>query len=167
MLGGLLIMALACNQTRVFNVALSAAASNLRKAGEPVPLHELTHEEPIDEKLGYQPKATYFIERSMETFATMVRMLDSVKEGNGTLLDHSLVFAMSESNFAKTHSVDNMPMMVAGSANGKWKAGQHINGRGDAVTRVGLTIQQVLGMPVDNWGTAALQTSRPITEVMA
>ena len=86
-------MALACNQTRVFNVALSIAASNLRKAGSAVSFHELTHEEPIDDKLRYQPESTFFMEKSMECFASMLRMLDSVKEGDGTLLDHSLVLA--------------------------------------------------------------------------
>jgi hypothetical protein len=50
LLGQLLVMALACNQTRVFNMALSNAGSNLRKPGDPVAFHELTHEEPVDEK---------------------------------------------------------------------------------------------------------------------
>ena len=167
LLGQLVVMALACNQTRVFNVALSNAGSNLRKAGDPVSFHELTHEEPVDEKLGYQPKATFFMEKSMETFASMLKMLDSVKEGDGTLLDHSLVLATSESNFAKIHSVDNLPIMVAGRAGGKWKSGQHISGNGDPSSRVGLTVQQVLGMPVTRWGDGAMMTSKPIGEVMA
>jgi hypothetical protein len=167
LLGQLLVMALACNQTRVFNMALSMAGSNLRKAGDPVSFHELTHEEPIDEKLGYQPKATFFIERSMETFASMLKMMDGVKEGAGTLLDNSLVLATSESNFAKIHSVDNLPIMVAGSAGGRWKSGQHISGNGDPSSRVGLTIQQVLGMPVTSWGDGAMRASKPISEVMA
>jgi hypothetical protein len=166
-LSQLLVIALACNQTRVFNMALSNAGSNLRKAGDPVSFHELTHEEPVDETLGYQPKATFFIERSMETFASLLKAMDSVKEGNGTLLDHSLVLATSESNFAKIHSVDNLPIMVAGQAGGKWKSGQHISGNGDPSSRVGLTIQQVLGMPVTSWGDGAMRTSKPIQEVMA
>jgi hypothetical protein len=166
-LGQLVVMALACNQTRVFNVALSAAGSNLRKPGDPVNFHELTHEEPVDEKLGYQPKSTFFMEKSMETFASMLKMLDTVKEGNGTLLDNTLMLATSESNFAKIHSVDNLPIMVAGSGGGKWKQGQHINGKGDPSTRVGLTIQQVLGLPVTSWGQESMQTAKPVTEVMA
>lgn len=166
-LSQLLVIALACNQTRVFNMALSNAGSNLRKGGDPVSFHELTHEEPVDEKLGYQPKATFFIERSMETFASLLKAMDAVKEGNGTLLDHSLVLATSESNFAKIHSVDNLPIMVAGQAGGKWKSGQHISGNGDPSSRVGLTIQQVLGMPVTSWGDGAMHTSKPILEVMA
>lgn len=167
LLGQLVVMALACNQTRVFNVALSNAGSNLRKAGDPVSFHELTHEEAIDPNLGYQPKATFFIERSMETFASMLKMMDQVKEGAGTLLDHSLVLATSESNFAKIHSVDNLPIMVAGRAGGKWKSGQHVSGKGDPSSRIGLTIQQALGMPVTSWGDAAMQTNKPISEVMA
>jgi hypothetical protein len=166
LLGQLVVMALACNQTRVFNVALSNAGSNLRKAGDPVAFHELTHEEPVDEKLGYQPKATFFMEKSMETFASMLRMMDAVPEGAGTLLDHSLVLATSESNFAKIHLVDNLPIMVAGRAGGKWKSGLHVSGNGDPSSRVGLTIQQVLGMPVTSWGEGAMKTSKPIGEVL-
>jgi hypothetical protein len=167
LLGQLVVMALACNQTRVFNVALSIAASNLRRSGSAVSFHELTHEEPIDEKLGYQPNATYFMERSMEAFASMLRMLDSVKEGNGTLLDHSLVLATSESNYAKIHSLENLPILVAGAANGKWKSGQHIAGKGDPSSRVGLTLQQVLGLPVSSWGDGAMKATRPLGEVLA
>jgi hypothetical protein len=165
-LAQLLVMALACNQTRVFNLALSTLASNLRKAGTAISFHELTHEEPIDEKFGYQPQSTYFMERSMDAFASMLRLMDSVKEGNGTLLDHSLVLATSESNYAKLHTLDSLPIMVAGTAGGKWKSGLHINGKGDPTTRVGLTIQQVLGMPVGSWGVGANATSKPFSEVI-
>lgn len=165
LLGQLLVMALACNQTRVFNVALSMAPSNLRKAGSAVSFHELTHEEPIDEKFGYQPQSTFFMEKSMTAFASMLRMLDAVKEGDGTLLDHSLVLATSESNYAKLHTLDSLPIMVAGTAGGKWRSGMHVNGKGDPSSRVGLTIQQALGMPVGSWGAGAMQTSKPISEV--
>src|SRR4029077_12092416 len=145
---------------------LSTAASNLRRPGSAISFHELTHEEPVDEKLGYQPNSTYFMERSMEAFASMLKKLDSVKEGDGTLLDHSLVLASSESNYAKLHSIDSLPILVAGTAGGKWRSGLHIAGKGDPSSRVGLTIQQVLGMPVSSWGDGAMQTSKTISEVV-
>ncbi len=165
-LADLMVMALACNQTRVFHLALSTAVSNLRKAGSSVALHELTHEEPVDAQLGYQIEATYYLERSMGVYASLLKKMDSVKEGNGTLLDHSLVLAISESNFAKLHTLESLPMLVAGTANGKWRSGQHINGRGETTSRVGLTIQQALGMPTGSWGTGVNATSKPITEVI-
>jgi hypothetical protein len=88
-----------------------------------------------------------------------------VKEGDGTLLDHSLVLATSESNFARIHSIDSLPIMVAGKASGKWRSGIHVAGKGDPSSRVGLTIQQALGMPVSSWGDGAMMTSKPISEV--
>jgi hypothetical protein len=162
----LLVMAMACNQTRVVNVVLSNLGSNLRRRDEAVSLHELTHEEPIDAELGYQPKATFFLQKSMDTLATFFRKLDAVQEGDRTLLDNSLVLATTESNFAKLHSIDSLPMIVAGSAGGKWRAGQHITGRGDPTSRVGLTMQQVLGLSVDAWGEDAMRVSNPIGEVI-
>jgi hypothetical protein len=57
--------------------------------------------------------------------------------------------------------------MVAGGANGKWRQGLHIAGKGDPSSRVGLTVQQVLGMPVGSWGVGAMQTSKSINDVIA
>jgi hypothetical protein len=165
-LGRLVVMALACNQTRVFNVALSTSPSNIRRTGSPHSWHELTHEELMDEKLGYQPEVAYFNATAMGAFGSMVGMLDSIKEGDGTLLDHSLVLATSDSNFAKNHTLESLPILVAGRAGGKWKSGQHIAGKGDPSSRVGLTIQQALGVPVGSWGTGASLTSMPISEVI-
>ena len=110
--------------------------------------------------------STFYIEKSLETFASLLRMMDGVKEGNGTLLDHSLVLATSESNYAKLHSIDSLPIMVAGTAGGKWRSGSHINGKGDPTSRVGLTIQQAFGMPIETWGVGAMATSKPISEVI-
>ena len=166
-LARLAVMALACNQTRVFNIALSTAASNLRRSDSPISFHELTHEEPIDPKLGYQPESTFFMEQSMATFASLLEMMEGITEGDGTLLDNSLILATSESNFAKLHTLDSLPIMVAGKGGGRWKSGTHIAGDGDASSRVGLTIQHALGLPVSSWGTEAMETSRPIDEVLA
>jgi len=166
LMAGLMAQALACNQTQVFNVMFGDATSSLRKAGSTITHHQLTHEEPIDEKSGSQPEATYFVERIVEGFQTMLTAMDGVREGDGTLLDHMLLFAHSECSFAKVHSLESIPMFVAGRANGKVKAGLHIDGNGDPVTRVGLTVQQVLGVPVSSWGAGSMQTSKSVTEIM-
>jgi hypothetical protein len=167
LMAGLLAHALACDQTRVVNVVFGDAASTLRKAGSTVTHHQLTHEEPIDEKTGCQPQATFFVERIVEGLQTMLAALDGIKEGDGTLLDHSLVLALSECSYAKIHSLESIPMLIAGRAGGKLKPGQHIDGSGDPVTRVGLTVQQVLGVPVSNWGAGSMQTSKSVSEIVA
>jgi hypothetical protein len=166
LMAGLMAQALACNQTQVFNVMFGDATSSLRKTGSTTTHHQLTHEEPIDEKSGCQPEATFFVERIVEGLQTMLTAMDSVREGDGTLLDHMLLLAYSECSYAKVHSLESIPMIVAGRANGKIRTGLHIDGNGDPVTRVGLTIQQVLGVPVSGWGAGSMQTSKSVTEIM-
>ena len=166
LLAQLLAQALACNQTKVFNMVFADAGSSLRKAGSTVTHHQLTHEEPIDEKTGCQPEATYFVGQIVEGLQTLLVTLDGVKEGDGTLLDRTLVFAHSECSFAKIHSLETIPMLIAGGAGGRIKTGQHIAGNGDPVTRVGLTVQQMMGVPMSSWGAGSMQTSKNVPELM-
>ncbi len=162
----ILAHAAACDQTHVFNVVFGEATSPLRRAGSAMTHHILTHEEPMDDKLGYQPQATYFMGRIMESLAFYLQTLDGIKEGDGTLLDRTMLLAHSETGFAKIHALENIPMFIAGGAGGRIKTGLHVAAPGEPVTRVGFTIQQALGVPVDNWGTQSLNTSKPISEIM-
>jgi hypothetical protein len=167
LLAEILAMALACNQTKVFNVVFSNSASSLRQAGRATTHHQLTHEEQIDEELGYQPEATHFIEESMAAWGEFVGAMANIREGDGTLLDNSLVFAHSDTEYAKTHNVVGIPVMLAGKAGGKVKSGVHVKGNGDPITRIGLTLQQLMGVPVDKWGTKSMITSKVVSEIIA
>ena len=162
----LLVMALACNQTRVFNMAFNNALSSLRRPGTAYTHHTLTHEEAVDQKLGYQPEAFWFNCRVMEALAGFIEKFAGVKEGSGTLLDNTLIFAHAETSYAKLHAVDNIPVLMIGKAGGRLKTGLHIQGHGDPISRVGLTAMQVMGLPIDQWGTGSLKTSKTITEVL-
>jgi hypothetical protein len=163
----LLAMALACNQTRVFNMVFSEAASDLRHTGNTTAYHQSTHEELIDRKIGYQPTVDLFATRSMAAWADFVAALAAIPEGDGTLLDNTLVFAHSDVSMAKNHDVNGMPMMTAGRGGGRIRTGVHIAGNGSAVTRAGLTLQQLMGVSIDAWGTDALRTNQPISELRA
>ena len=163
----LLVMALACDQTRVFNMLFSYGASDLHLPGSQTGHHQLTHEELVDPQLGYQPRVTYFVVSSMEAWASFVAAMAAFPEGDGTLLDNSLVMAHSETSFAKIHDVLGLPIMLAGRAGGRVKSGIHVAGKGDPVTRVGFTMQQLMGLSVDRWGTGSMETNRSISEIFA
>jgi hypothetical protein len=165
MMAQMLAMALACNQTRVFNMTFSNAASDLRQAGHTTGYHQNTHEEMIDRKLGYQPSVDIFATRSMEAWAEFVTALSAVREGDGTLLDNTLVFAHSEVSYAKNHDVQGIPVMLAGKAGGRVKSGIHVSGAGDPISRIGLTLQRIMGVNVDSWGLDGMVTNRPVSEV--
>jgi hypothetical protein len=96
----------------------------------------------------------------------LVKALDGIREGDGTLLDRTLVFGLSETGFAKVHSLENIPMFTAGSGGGRVRTGVHVSAKGDPGSRVGLTMQQAMGVPVTTWGTDSLQTSKAISEIL-
>lgn len=163
----LMVMALACDQTRVFNIMFNNGASALTRIGSTITHHQLTHEEALDNKLGYQPNATYFLTRIMDAWVYLVASLSKVQEGSRTLLDNTLVLAHSETEFAKFHTIDNIPMMTAGSAGGRMKTGIYVDGEGTPVSRVGLTLQQIMGVPLDRWGAKSMETNKSLGEIVA
>jgi hypothetical protein len=161
---GLLAHALACDQTRVINVMMGS--TEFRRAASPMTYHIYTHEEPVDPKLGYQPNVTWFMGRCMDAAVDMLAALDGIREGDGTLLDQTLMLYATDHGYAKYHSLEHMPLLTFGKAGGRIKSGIHVRAEGDTTSRVGLTVQQVFGVPVNGWGTESNQTSKTITEVM-
>ncbi len=103
----------------------------------------------------------------MQAWATFVGILASVPEGDGTLLDNCLVMAHSETSDANSHSVTGLPIMIAGRAGGRVRPGVHVRGAGDSTARIGLTLQQVMGLNLATWGTKANRTSRMVSEILA
>jgi hypothetical protein len=160
-------LAMATDQTRVFNLSISEPGSNMFVPGDPLGYHITTHMEAIDPVLGFQPRVAQYNVYSMELLAMMLKEFDGIPEGDGTLLDHSLVFAYSDQSFAKIHAVDGIPIFVAGGANGRMKTGYHIAGAGSPVSRVGLTAQKAMGLAIDGWGTGSMETKSSFTELLA
>lgn len=167
LMAGLLAKALQCNQTKVFNVLFSDTASNLRRPGSSSTHHTLTHEEPTDPQLGHQKQVAWFAEKSMIAWKEFLDELSAIPEGDGTLLDNCLVYAHSDCSIAKAHAVEGIPAMVAGNAGGRVRTGFHLAGMADPISRLGLTVQQIMGLQVERWGTMSMETNRTITELMA
>jgi len=166
-LARLLAMGLACNQTRVFNFVHTPGISETYLTGQSKIYHQITHDEPIDAKLGYQPETSKLAGLVMQALGDFLIELDSLKEGENTVLDNSLIMAFSDTGYAKIHSIENIPMFLAGRAGGRHKAGQHIHTSGESVTRVSLTAQQLVGVPAGEFGSGSMRTANPINEVIA
>ncbi len=166
MMADLLAMAIACDQTRVITMAYDDMSSNTVKPGYEKPHHTSTHEEPIDEKLGYQPTCSWFTRRSMEGFAYFVKAFADIKEGDGTLLDNMLVVADTDHGDARVHSLENMPMFTAGRAGGKFKTGLHVDMKGAPLSRMALTAMRTMGMDIQKFGGGSNLTSDSISEIL-
>lgn len=162
----MLVMALTCNQSRVFNMVCFDSFSAATREGSERTHHILTHEEGVDPDTGLQPQSSWFVQRSMEEWAYFVGALAKAPEGDGSLLDNTLVYGHTDCRFAKTHSLDGIPMFTAGSLGGRVKTGLHVDGNGDAGTRLGYTIQRLFGVPLASWGQGSLRTSNAISEML-
>lgn len=103
----------------------------------------------------------------MALFSEFVQALDAIKEGQGTLLDRTVVYAFTDHGEARLHSMKRYPIFVAGSGGGRLKTGLHVAAEGDAATRVGLTLQQVFGVATGSWGTESNRATKPISEILA
>jgi hypothetical protein len=76
------------------------------------------------------------------------------------------VFGHSDVALAKIHGITGVPMMIAGRAGGALKPGVHVAGATAPSTRVGLTIQQVMGLTTESWGTRSMEATQPISEIL-
>lgn len=162
----IMAMAIACNQTRVFSLVYSSG-DGLTKKGLDRTHHAITHEEILDPALGYQPTSDWFLRQAMEAFSAFVSALAAIPEGDGILLDNTLVYAHSDQDLAKTHSMRGIPIMTAGKAGGRLKTGLHVDGKGDVGSRVGFTAMKIMGLTNAEWGEGSLKTSREVTEILA
>ena len=165
LMGQLLAHALLCDQTRSARIMLSGAGSNpagCRRFERGY--HTYTHQEPIS---GPQTKCKFFNNFTITQMAEFVKVMDSFKEGDSTLLDQSLIVFNTDNGIAFTHSLTNIPMFTAGRAGGAVKTGIHVNGNGDPGTRIGLTAMGVFKVPVNKFGTGGMETNRPISEILA
>jgi hypothetical protein len=166
MMTELMVMAVACDQTRVFNMTYSAAFSSIIKPGYPKPHHTCTHEEPVDESVGYQHHASWFTRRAMESWADFVEAFKAVPEGDGTLLDNVLILGTTDVGYARTHAIDGMPVFLAGRAGGRARSGLHVDLKGGSVAQVGYTALRLLGVDTPSWGTLSNKSSEVINEVV-
>ncbi len=168
MMTDLLAMAIACDQTRVFNMAFTAASTSTTRKGLEKPHHTLTHEEPVSPQTGYQAESSWFTRRSMDGWVYFVEAFRKFKEGDGTLLDNVLVFGNSDHGLARVHGLDGMAMFTAGRAGGKVKTGLHISGKNStAMSELGYTAMRVMGLDLPAWGTKGNSTSNVIGDILA
>ena len=120
----LLVMALTCDLTRVGSVQWSRAAAGPPASwlGHDQPHHELSH----DTSAGARAKVVQLDQWYAQQFAYLLDRMKAVPEGDGTLLDHSVVLWVTEGSEAG-HGRDDIDVVVAGSGAGALRTGQYLN----------------------------------------
>jgi len=148
----LLTIALQTDMTRVgtFMMAREGGVRPYPEIGVPEAHHPLTHHRGNPEMIEKVTKIECY---HMEQFAYFVAKLKSIQEGDGTLLDHSAI--VYGASMAEPNGHDNCPTLIAGSAGGRIKTGQHIAcEKSTPIANLHLSMLDLVGVPTDKLGNS-------------
>ncbi|MGV3772064.1 MAG: DUF1552 domain-containing protein [Verrucomicrobiales bacterium] len=121
--------------------------------------HELSHHQNKDEKVDGYSKINRW---HSEQLAYFLDKLKSIKEGDGNLLDNSMIMFGSGMSDGNGHVPSNLPIVLAGKAGGKIKTGQHIAApKHTPLCNLYVSMLDAMGTPVQSFGdsTEALPLS--------
>jgi hypothetical protein len=85
--------------------------------------HEISHHEKTAEKLEMYLRINRW---HQEQFAYFLDRLKGIREGEGTLLDHSLILCGAGMRDGNAHDPVNLPLVLAGRGGGTVSPGRHI-----------------------------------------
>src|SRR5438876_5029698 len=143
------VLALQGDVTRVITFQLARETSNRTypEIGVSDPHHPLTHNGGNPEKIARMAKINQF---HVSLFAEFLGKLKATKEGNGSLLDHSLYLYGSGMGNPNVHDHINLPILVAGGAAGGMKGGRHIRfSKATPLANLHLTLLDKVGVHLD------------------
>lgn len=162
----LLAMAFACDLTRVASFQFSGSVGghcfkfltpNAARDSE----HSITHDETQQDKVN---QAVIF---TMKNFAYTLQALKRTQEGQGNLLDNTVVLCTSDVAEGIDHSITDYPVLLAGKAGGALRSGYHFrSGTGRNTTDILLTCLRALGTGATSAGLDSGASTTPITELL-
>ncbi len=152
LLGDLLVLAFQTDSTRVSTFVFANEGSNRSYAfmGVPEGHHDLSHHGNDPAKQDKIRRINYF---HVEQLAYLLRRLDAVREGEGTLLDNSMVLYGSGIGDGNRHNHNDLPILLAGGGGGTVKQGLHVEHPQDTpLTNLYLGMLDAIGCHVDRLG---------------
>jgi hypothetical protein len=153
----LAVMALKCGMTRIASVQFGYGGGKWRFAWKGIDMNchdDVAHYDIGDE--GSTPENTARIIAMNQYYASRVAKLatglDAIPEGDGTLLDNTLLVWANEQGRGD-HSQDNVPTVLIGKAAGALPVGRRVVDAGPQVfNRLGCTILNLLGHEARGFG---------------
>jgi hypothetical protein len=145
------VLALQGDITRVITFQLARETSNrsYNEIGVDDPHHPLTHNGGDPEKLAKVAKINQF---HVSLFAYYLEQLAKVADGDGSLLDHSLILYGSGMGNPNIHDHVNLPIIVAGGSAGKARGGRHIKyDEPMPLANLHLTMLDAAGVKIDKF----------------
>ena len=150
------LMALAweADLTRVFSFMLNREASQLvfPNLGFNEPWHHVSHHGNEAEKLALLVKLNTW---QVEVFGRFLDRLRKTPDGDGTLLDHSVLLWGSGMSDSNSHSAIDVPYLMVGKGAGLFQGNRHLVApRGTPLANTMLSVAQKFGAEIDKFGVS-------------
>ncbi len=145
------VLAMQADMTRVatFMIGREVSGRSYPEIGVPDAHHPLSHHGNDPEKIA---KLTKINTLHMEQVAYYLKRMSEAKEGDGTLLDHTLVLAGASLADPNRHDHRSLPVIVAG---GLIKGDRHVEVEKDTpMTNMMLSLMDTLGVHHDRIGNS-------------
>jgi Protein of unknown function (DUF1552) len=139
--------------SRVFSFMTGHEATDRGYAfiGVPEQHHSISHHGNDPEKLAkYAKIATYQIVK----FAEFLDKLKATKDGDGTLLDHAVLYWGSGMSNGNAHDRNNPPAVIVGGGCGRLKGNRHIVAKDTPTANLLLAMAHVGGVEIDKLGAS-------------
>lgn len=138
--------------TRVvtFQLARELSGRTYPEVGVPDPHHPLSHHGNDPEKVEKISRINRF---HVSLFAEYLEKLKATPDGDGSLLDHTVLLYGSGMGNPSTHDHDNLPILVAGGSACGVRGGRHVKfARGTPLANLHLTLLDRVGVYIDSFG---------------
>jgi hypothetical protein len=145
------VLAMQGDITRICTFQLARETSNRTypEIGVPDPHHPLSHHGNDPDKVARMAKINAF---HVSLFAYYLERLKATPDGNGSLLDHSLILFGSGIGNPNIHDHTNLPILVAGGAAGGMKGGRHIRySEPVPLANLHLSLMDKVGVKIDSF----------------
>lgn len=142
------------DMTRVFSFMTGHEATGRSYAhiGVNEPHHNVSHHQNTEESIDKYSRITTY---QMQKFAEFVAKLSNTPDGDGSLLDSSLLYFGAGMSNGVVHDRHNVPALLVGHAGGRVAGNRHIEAKEDTPTsNLLLGIADVLGADIDSIGIA-------------
>ncbi len=107
--------------------------------------HDTSHHQNSAEKLAQYELITRW---HVQQYAYLLNKLRSMKEGEGTVLDNSMILFGSGLRDGNSHSPHNLPILLGGSGGGRIATGQHLSASPDTpLSNLYLAMLNAFGHP--------------------
>ena len=83
-------------------------------------------------------------------FADFLEKLKATKEGDGTLLDHAVLYWGSGMSNGNAHDRNNPPAVIVGGGNGRLKGNRHIVAKDTPTSNLLLAMAHVGGAEIES-----------------